>query len=117
MPKMSPVTMPSNVGRCAKAIIAALVAGLTVLGKALNDNGGHLTAPDYIAAGVAFLLALGAVYTVPNLQPAPVAPQEPVTYDPAPNVTRDFVAAHFGKPGLGAGPHRDPLTGRYSKEP
>jgi hypothetical protein len=66
--------MGSNVGRYAKAIIAALVAGLTVLGKALKDNNGHLTASDYIAAAVAFLLALGAVYTVPNLpHPQPAA--------------------------------------------
>lgn len=47
----------------AKAIIAALVAGLTAVGTSLD---GGLTTGEILTAVVAFLVALGAVYTVPN---------------------------------------------------
>ena len=51
----------------AKALTAAVVAGLTALGVALADNG--VTSQEWITVAVAFLLALGAVYAVPNANP------------------------------------------------
>ncbi len=52
-----------------KAVTAALVAGLSVLSTSLTDN--NLTSQDYVAAAVAFLVALGAVWVVPNKPQAP----------------------------------------------
>lgn len=48
----------------AKAIIAALIAGLGILGEGLTD--GSLSGQEWIAAAVAALVALGGVYLVPN---------------------------------------------------
>ena len=47
-----------------KAITAALVAGLSVILTALDQGGLH--SRDYVSAAIAFLIALGAVYSVPN---------------------------------------------------
>lgn len=47
-----------------KAITAALVAGLGVLASGLDDGG--LSAQEWLYAAIAFLVGLGAVYTVPN---------------------------------------------------
>lgn len=47
-----------------KAIVAALIAGLGTLSAGLADNG--LTAQEIVTAIVAFLVALGGVYTAPN---------------------------------------------------
>lgn len=58
----------SNFAPIAKALIAALVAGLGVIGASLGD-GGAITAQDYVSAAIAFLVALGAVFTVPNQIP------------------------------------------------
>ena len=48
----------------AKAIIGALVAGLTALGTALTDD--SVTTAEWVAVAVATLTALGVVYAVPN---------------------------------------------------
>ena len=48
----------------AKAIIGALVAGLTALGTALTDD--TVTGAEWVAVAVATLTALGVVYAVPN---------------------------------------------------
>ena len=45
-----------------KALTGALVAGLSVL----LANADHLTLHDYIAAAIAFLVAAGSVFAVPN---------------------------------------------------
>ena len=55
----------SRIAPYAKALIAALVAGLSVIGAALAESDA-LTAQDWISAALAFLVALGAVYRVPN---------------------------------------------------
>ena len=47
-----------------KALVGALVAGLTSLQAAL-DNGG-ITAQEGVTAGIATLVALGVVWAVPN---------------------------------------------------
>lgn len=57
-----------NIAPYAKALIAALVAGLGVIGASLAD-GSWLTAQDWVSAAVAFLVALGAVFAVPNQLP------------------------------------------------
>jgi hypothetical protein len=49
--------------RYAKAIVGALVAGLTSL-QASFDGG--LTAAEGVAAALAALIALGAVWAIPN---------------------------------------------------
>lgn len=54
----------TNYTAYAKALIGALVAGLTALGTALAD--GELTAAEGVGCIVAALVALGAVYAVPN---------------------------------------------------
>ena len=51
-----------------KAVTAALVAGGSVLATKLADDSsfGDLTAADWLAGALAFLVALGAVWAVPN---------------------------------------------------
>jgi hypothetical protein len=51
------------VGRYAKAIVGALVAGLSSLQAAMDDG---LTGQEGIGAAIAALLALGVVRAVPN---------------------------------------------------
>lgn len=53
----------------AKALVGALVAGLTALGTAAAD--GTLTGGEWVAAAVAALLALGAVWATPNRSAVP----------------------------------------------
>jgi hypothetical protein len=47
-----------------KAIVGALVAGLTALSTALIDN--TVTGQEWIAVVIATLTGLGVVYAVPN---------------------------------------------------
>jgi hypothetical protein len=120
---------PSRIAQARKLLVA--VAGYVAALLAY----GLLPDPwdKYAAAGLAFLASVGIYRTQnvltpqqlmaqPNYSPAvshvPM-PVSVVAYDPGANVKLDqmHVAEKFGKPGLGAGPHRDPLTGRYSKEP
>jgi hypothetical protein len=51
-----------------KALVAALIAGLGVIGAALSLDG-SLSPQDLVSAGIAFLVALGAVFAVPNASP------------------------------------------------
>ena len=48
----------------AKAVTAAVVAGLTALSTSLDD--GALTAQEGVGVAIAFLVGLGAVWAVPN---------------------------------------------------
>lgn len=48
----------------AKAITAAIVAGLSALGSALDD--GVITPQEYLYALLALVVASGAVWAVPN---------------------------------------------------
>lgn len=48
----------------AKAIVGAVVAGLTSLQAALDDGG--ITAQEGVAAAIATLGALGLVWAIPN---------------------------------------------------
>ena len=50
-----------------KAIVAAVVAGLGSLYQALDN--GHVSGQEWVAAALATLVALGAVWGVPNLDP------------------------------------------------
>lgn len=50
-------------GKYAKSIVGALVAGLSSLQAAMGDG---LTAQEGIGAAIAALLALGVVWAVPN---------------------------------------------------
>jgi len=52
----------------AKAVVALLLGGLTVLGTALADN--HLTGEEWIGVAIAVVTALG-VYVTPNRPPGP----------------------------------------------
>lgn len=52
--------------RIAKAIVGALVAGLTSLHQSLDDGG--IVSQEWVAAGIAALVALAAVWAVPNSQ-------------------------------------------------
>ena len=61
-----------TIASIAKALIAALVAGLGVIGASLAD-GGALTAQDYVSAAIAALVALSVVFAVPNQIPPPPA--------------------------------------------
>lgn len=47
----------------AKAVVGALVAGLTALLPALDAG---VTAAEWVVAATAFLVALGVVWAVPN---------------------------------------------------
>jgi len=57
----------SNIAPYLKALVAALVAGLTVIATSMAD--GSLTAQDFVYASIAFLVGLGAVFSVPNKIP------------------------------------------------
>lgn len=48
----------------AKAFLASLIAGVGVVSAGMTD--GHLTAAEGVAAALAGLIALGAVYGVTN---------------------------------------------------
>ncbi len=51
----------------AKAITAAVIAGLTALVTALDD--GSVTAQEGVIIAIALLTALGAVWAIPNAEP------------------------------------------------
>lgn len=53
-----------NLGRYAKSIAAAVVAGGTALGTALADD--TVTTGEWVGVALAVLAALGITYTVPN---------------------------------------------------
>ena len=48
----------------AKAAIASVVAGLGSIATALDDN--SISAQEWVTTVIAFLVALGAVWAVPN---------------------------------------------------
>ena len=52
-----------------KAAVGALIAGLGSAATAVTD--GHVTAAEWIAIALATLVALGAVWGVPNAAPVP----------------------------------------------
>lgn len=56
----------------AKAIVAAVIAGLTSLSTALVDGNGFNSVTDgqWLVAVIAFLTALAAVWAVPNSPPS-----------------------------------------------
>lgn len=60
--------MLSKAGVIAKALIAALIAGLGALGAVLVDDKslGDVTDGQWVAIVLATLVALGTVYRVPN---------------------------------------------------
>ena len=55
-----------NPSAYAKAIVGALIAGLTALGTALTDGG--VSPQEWTVVAVATLGALGLVYAVPNAE-------------------------------------------------
>lgn len=63
--------MQAQVRQAAKAIYAALVAGLAALGGLLvNDTGlGDITAGQWVFIALAVLVAGGGVYGLPNAKP------------------------------------------------
>lgn len=63
----------------AKAVTAALVAGLGALATALDDSA--VSAQEGVTVAIALLVALGAVWAVPNRpsEPEPEAPVPPTT--------------------------------------
>jgi hypothetical protein len=112
---------PSRIAQARKLLVA--VAGYVAAGLAY----GLVPSPwdKYAAAGLAFLASVGIYRTQnvltpqqlmaqPNYSPAVSHVPMPVTYDPAPNV--DWTPVGQGAPAVHL-PRRDPLTGRYSKEP
>lgn len=62
-----------------KAIIGALVAGLSALGVALED--GAVTYAEGVTIALAVVTALATVWAVPNAQPQPEPEVESVTGD------------------------------------
>ena len=59
----------------AKAVVAAVLAGLAALGTALAD--GHVTGVEWTIVAAAALTALGTVWGIPNKTAAPSAPEVP----------------------------------------
>lgn len=57
----------------AKALVGALVAGLSVLAGAVGDG---VSAEEWLTTAVAFLTGLGLVFAVPN-KPAPGRRSDP----------------------------------------
>lgn len=60
--------VPAQLGQVAKALVAALVAGLSALSAYLVNNTslGDLTAGQLVQVALAVVIAFGAVYGVPN---------------------------------------------------
>ena len=60
-----------NIAPYAKAVVAALIAGLSMLsGFLVNDTSlGDITSGQWVSVAIAFLVALGAVFAVPNQIP------------------------------------------------
>jgi len=56
-----------NPGLYAKALVGALIAGLGALAVALADN--DVTSAEWVMVASATLVALGAVWAVPNATP------------------------------------------------
>jgi hypothetical protein len=58
----------SRFGPYLKAVVAAVIAALTALSAYLVNNTslGDITAGQWVQVGIAFLVALGAVWAVPN---------------------------------------------------
>lgn len=59
-----------NIAPYAKAVLAAVIAALTALGTALTDE--TISSSEWVAVALAFFVALGAVYAVPNKPAASV---------------------------------------------
>jgi len=57
----------TNIAPYLKALVGALVAGLTVIATSMAD--GSLTAQDFVYAAIALLVAFGSVFAVPNKIP------------------------------------------------
>lgn len=51
-----------------KAIVGALVAGLTALGTAMTDDA--VSTAEWVGVAVATLGALGVIYATPNTDPS-----------------------------------------------
>lgn len=66
-----------NLAPYAKALLASLIAGLGALATALVDDKGLGDVSDgqWVAVVLAFLVALGAVFAVPNQIPPEQPPQ------------------------------------------
>lgn len=63
----------------AKAIVGALIAGLSALGIALDD--GAVTYQECVTIAIAALTALATVWAVPNAQPEPESEVDSMTGD------------------------------------
>lgn len=65
--------MPKQLGQVAKALLAGVLAFLTALGGYLVNSTslGQVTAGQWVYALLAGLVALGAVYGIPNASPGP----------------------------------------------
>lgn len=60
----------------AKALVGALIAALSALGASLTDGG--VSASEWVAVALAFLVAFGGVFSVPNAAPGqPGGNQDP----------------------------------------
>jgi hypothetical protein len=73
----------SNIGKYAKAIVAAVIPGLVTLGGALleaSDGGSGVTASEWVQIALAVLVTGGVVGAVPNAKqsdPPPVVVVDP----------------------------------------
>lgn len=81
-PAPSPASsgVSSKVAPYAKAIIGALIAGVSVIAAGVTD--GHLSAGEWVSALLAALVALGGVYKIPNADPTATHQDESVTPPP-----------------------------------
>lgn len=63
--------MPKLIGQIAKAIVAGVLAALSVLAGYLvnNTSFSQVTAGQWVAVVIAGLIAGGAVYGIPNAKP------------------------------------------------
>lgn len=58
----------NNIAPYAKSLVAALVAGLSVLATSLDND--SISAQEGVYAAIAFFTALAAVFAVPNRDPS-----------------------------------------------
>lgn len=71
-----------SIAEVAKALTGAVIAGLTALLTAVESGG--ISAAEGITVAIAFFVALGAVYTVPNTSSGSAGRHPPDREEPPP---------------------------------
>lgn len=84
--------------RYAKAVVGAILAGLSALAPTIAD--GQITATDWVLAAIATFSAFGMIWAVPNAPAKPYAPPTSDAMSTTVNVGDAVPGTPFARPGL-----------------